>query len=273
MSQVASVHVGAARVLIELPAPSEEAMPGVTWGLVDAFPTPAYWVYQVMARRFCGSVIRSRLGANLIEEVAACILGGHGIPGRVGVAAFNHLKLCGLFSRPSSETELYAQLLEPLNIDGRSVRYRFARQKSKYLVAALRILYEEAAVPISSGRELRDWLLRLPGAGFKTASWIARNYLDADDVAILDVHVLRAGRTAGFFSPELTVERDYLALETQFLKFSRAVEVRPSELDAVIWYEMASSPATIRRLNRSQSPSAPRSDVRRSHARQVCSID
>ena len=272
MSQVASVHLGAARALIELPEPSEEAMPGVIWGSVDAFPTPAYWVYQVMARRFCGSTIRSRLGDNLTEEVAACILGGHGIPARVGVAAFNHLKLYGLLAYPSAEAELYAQLLKPLDIDGRSVCYRFAQQKSKYLAAALRLLSDEE-LSFTSGRALRNWLLKLPGVGFKTASWIARNHLDADDVAILDVHIVRAGRLAGFFSPELTVERDYLALEAEFLKFSRAIEVRPSELDAVIWYEMASSPGTVRRLNQSQAASAPRSHPRRSHARQLNSVD
>ncbi|MDZ3993341.1 hypothetical protein PspTeo4_24872 [Pseudomonas sp. Teo4] len=47
--------------------------------------------------------------------------------------------------------------------------------------------------PLHSGRALRDWLLELPGIGYKTASWVARNWLDADDVAILDIHILRAG--------------------------------------------------------------------------------
>lgn len=255
MSQVAAVHWGAARAVIELPAPELQAMPGVNWGSVDAFPSPAYWAYQVIARRICGQTIRARLGESLIEEVAACILGGHGIPARLGVAAFHCLKAGGLLAYPSSESELHAQLLEPLMMDGRSAHYRFARQKAKYLCAALRILFEEVA-PLTSGRALRDWLLKLPGVGYKTASWIARNHLDADDVAILDIHILRAGRIAGFFSPDLTVERDYLVLESQFLKFSRAIEVRPSELDAVIWYEMASSSATIRRLNQALTHSA-----------------
>ena len=69
-----------------------------------------------------------------------------------------------------------------------------------------------------------------------------------DDVAILDIHVLRAGAIAGFFGPGLKVERDYLALEEQLLRFSEAIGVRASELDAVIWYEMMSSPLTVRRL-------------------------
>ena len=35
--------------------------------------------------------------------------------------------------------------------------------------------------------------------------------------------------------PGLTIGRDYLKLEGQFLRFSRALGVRASELDAVIW--------------------------------------
>jgi N-glycosylase/DNA lyase len=272
VSQIASVYLGAAKALIELPAPEEQAMPGVSWGSVDAFPSPAYWAYQVFARRICGETIRSRLGASLTEEVAACILGGHGIPARVGVAAFHHLKACGLLAYPSSESELLAQLIVPLMVDGRSVRYRFARQKAKYLCAALHILFGNA-IPPTSGRVLRDWLLKLPGVGYKTASWIARNHLDADDVAILDVHILRAGRIAGFLSLDLTVEHDYLALESQFLRFSRAIEVRPSELDAVIWYEMASSRATIRRLNQSLTLSASGAQIRRTDTSQLKAVD
>lgn len=97
-----------------------------------------------------------------------------------------------------------------------------------------------------SGRLLRDWLMQLPGIGPKTASWIARNWMDADDVAILDIHIMRVGQAIGLFPRELTVERHYRELETLFLQFSQALDVRASELDAVLWYEMASSPTMAR---------------------------
>ena len=163
------------------------------------------------------------------------------------MAAFTQMKAAGVFGRPASEGELLALLREKLTVNGRLVGYRFARQKAGYLHAALDRLAREVP-PTATGRQLRDWLLDLPGIGFKTASWIARNWLDADDVAILDIHVLRAGFIAGFFSPELTVERDYLRLEEEFLAFSLAVGVRAAELDTVIWLEMMSSPATVRAL-------------------------
>lgn len=35
---------------------------------------------------------------------------------------------------------------------------------------------------------------------------------------------------------------------SQFISFSNAIGVRPSELDAVMWFEMMSSPASVGRL-------------------------
>ena len=40
---------------------------------------------------------------------------------------------------------------------------------------------------------LREFLLQLHGIGYKTASWIVRNFTGSDDVAIVDIHLRRAG--------------------------------------------------------------------------------
>lgn len=243
--QRASVMLELMTINVELPSAEAEVVPGVRWGAVEAFPTPAYWAYQVMARRIEARSIRYKLGQSLREEVGACLLGGHGIPASVGLLAFRHLRAKGAFgAEPPEEERLLEWLSEPMQHEGRLLRYRFASQKARYLGAALRKLAVEQH-PEESGRALRDWLTTVPGIGYKTASWIARNWLDADDVAILDIHILRAGVLAGFLDPELTVERDYLALESQFLKFSLGLGVKPSELDAVIWLDMMSSPLTV----------------------------
>ncbi|MRR56631.1 MAG: 8-oxoguanine DNA glycosylase [Deltaproteobacteria bacterium] len=239
--QMAPVH-------IDLPSPEEEVKVGVPWGSVDAFPSPAYWAYQVLARRALGEMLIYKLGRNLQEEVGACLLGGHGIPAGVGLAAYEYLRSLGAFEGPApTEESFYTWLSKPIPINGRAVRYRFAKQKAKYLAGSLRALQSQE-FPTESGRALRDWLVSLPGIGLKTASWIVRNWLDADDVAILDIHILRAGALGGFFTPGLTVEKDYLLLEQQFLEFSEALGVRPAELDAVIWYEMMASPKTVHGL-------------------------
>jgi thermostable 8-oxoguanine DNA glycosylase len=230
---------------VELPQAEAEVLPGVPWGAMETFPSPAYWAYQVYARRLTGNRINYKLGATLKEEVGACLLGGHGIPANVGIAAFHHVKERGAFGAvPPAEDTLLEWLQEPLTIDGRQVRYRFAKQKARYLSAALQKLSAERP-PLSSGKVLRDWLLDIPGIGYKTASWVARNWLDADDVAILDIHILRAGLLGKFFEDNLTVERNYLELEEQFIRFSKGLGVRASELDALMWLEMMSSPSTV----------------------------
>lgn len=230
---------------VELPQAEAEVIPGVPWGAMEAFPTPAYWAYQVYARRLTGNRVNYKLGATLKEEVGACLLGGHGIPANVGIAAFHHVRERGAFGeQPPSEETLHEWLREPLMIEGRQVRYRFAKQKARYLSAALQKLSAERP-PLATGKELRDWLLDIPGIGYKTASWVARNWLDADDVAILDIHILRAGLLGKFFESSLTVERNYLELEEQFIRFSKGLGVRASELDALMWLEMMSSPATV----------------------------
>lgn len=229
----------------EFPSAHAEVLPGVKWGLIEAFPSPAYWAYQAWANEQQTTPINYKLGSTLQEEVGACLLGGHGIPASVGLAAFSHLKGRGAFSGSvPSEQELFSWLSEPLDVSGRPVRYRFARQKARYLSAALLEL-DSGRAPLTSGRALRDWLTSIPGIGFKTASWIARNWLDADDVAILDIHVLRAGLLGGFFSAGLTVERHYLQLEQEFLALSRGLGVRASVLDALIWYQMMSAPGVV----------------------------
>lgn len=225
----------------EFPDALSEVLPGVAWGLIEAFPSPAYWAYQAWANDQEPEPLNYRLGDSLAEEVGACLLGGHGIPSQVGLMAFAHLRTLGAFEgQAPSETQILEWLSAPLNVAGRPIRYRFAKQKARYLHAAL-ISLKAGNIPASSGKSLRDWLLSLPGIGYKTASWVARNWLDADDVAILDIHILRAGVLAGFFSPGLTVERHYLKLEQEFLALSSAIGVRPSKLDALMWYQMMSA--------------------------------
>lgn len=234
--------------LIELPNPEEEVLPGVPWGRVEAIGSPAQWVYLVEARKLEGGIIKSRLGDSLKEEVAACLLGGHGIPAQVGVAAFEMLKAKGAFASKSiTQDKLLEWLSNPLMINGREVKYRFANQKSKYLYHALHIL-DTQSPPLTSGRALRDWLLQIKGVGLKTASWVARNWLNANDVAILDIHILRAGILSGFYSPGLNVEKDYLELEAKFLEFSEAINIPASELDAEIWWQFSQAATVVHRL-------------------------
>lgn len=245
MTQTAAILTRTGAIQLEAPAPNTILLRDIRWGAIDAFPTPAYWQCQVIARRLVGQPAGYKLGRTLTEEVAACLLGGHGIAAPVGIAAYERLRKLGAFSGVTpSEKQFDAWLREPLQVGQRRVRYRFAAQKARYLAATLP--FAMSAPDFKTGKQLRTWLMQLPGIGPKTASWVARNWMDADDVAILDIHIMRIGIAIGLFPGKFNVERHYFELEELFLEFSEALNVRTSELDAVIWYEMASSPTTAR---------------------------
>jgi N-glycosylase/DNA lyase len=215
---------------------------------VAGFPSVSYWLYRVFERRLTNTAMNYKLGKSLLEEIGACLLGGHGIPAERGLAAYEHMKLRGAFNGILHTNEqLYNWLSEPIEFQGKTFRYRFAKQKAKYLNSAIEKIIAETP-PTESGKELRNWLTKINGIGLKTASWIARNWLDADDVAILDIHIYRAGILGGFFKDNLTVERHYLELEEQFLALASSMDVRASELDALMWFEMQESSTVLKQL-------------------------
>ncbi len=207
------------------------------WGDAAAFGTPAYWLAQYLLIFGWARPGDSSLGANLLEETVACILGGYGVTSEVAWAAFSALKQKGLLSFQSSVTVIEAALRAPLLLGSKHRRYRFARQRAIRISAALAFFAHNHALP-KDPVSLRDSLLGLPGVGYKTASWIVRNYTGTDQVAIIDVHVHRAGLAAGFFDDKWKLPRDYLLFEKAFLKFADASGVSAAGLDMIIWDQM-----------------------------------
>jgi N-glycosylase/DNA lyase len=224
---------------LSLPSEHEELIPGVRWGRCDTFLTPAYWRTQAwFSDQEFGVLPSYALGGTLAEEIAACLLGGHGIPAEVGLAAYQRLRERKLLNGPARDAEEFeTALTEPLNINGRVVKYRFSRQRSVYLSASLRRVENEEP-PAGGDQVFRDWLATFPGFGPKTASWVTRNHRASDAVAILDVHLHRACRIAGVFFPRHSLARDYMEMESRFIQFAWALGVRPSRLDALIWRDM-----------------------------------
>lgn len=235
---VVRVLVGDQVLSRALPPPEALVLPGIRWGRPDELFTPAFWRAQVWFTSFQAQLPSHALGATLAEELTACVLVGYGVPAEVGLAAYDRVRGSGILGDVSpSEIVLRRILEQPLQVGERRVRYRFAAQKSCYLAAALRQIALDPP-PLHSGRALRDALLACPGVGLKTASLIARNYLGSDEVAIIDIHVQRAGRVIGLFPWTDTPERNYLVMESRFLDFAVALAVPASMLDAVIWREM-----------------------------------
>src|SRR5262245_32169997 len=66
------------------------------WGRYWQFGTAAYWITQYWRRFGDRPLLALAIGRSLLEETAACILGGHGVPAEVGLAAFRAVRDAGL---------------------------------------------------------------------------------------------------------------------------------------------------------------------------------
>lgn len=216
-----------------IPAPELEVVPGVYWGRAEEILSPAFWKYQASTRRRHMRPESYRIGRSLLEEVSVCLLGGYGMPAEIGLAAFERLSSLGLLNGYATQKDIEEVLMQPFVLNGRQRHFRFARQKSRYLSSALSEL-RETALP-SDQKECRDYLTTLDGIGPKTASWIVRNYFASDAVAILDVHIIRAGTIVGLFEPNDDPSRKYYQLENRFLDFCRAMDEPASLIDALMW--------------------------------------
>lgn len=223
-------------IIENFPEESDELLPGIRWGNYVQLYTPAFWKLQYLLSDFSNKESCHRLASNITEEIVMCILGGYGIPSEMGIMAFNRLKEQQLIKRNIGFNDIYIALSSPFeNNKGKQIYYRFHNQKAKYIHSFLnRSDIDE--IPEDNDIVLRNWLLSLSGIGLKTASWITRNWLKSNNVAILDVHVLRAGKLTGFFEHETL--RDYLQQEKQYLDFCSALEVQAADMDAIIWQFM-----------------------------------
>ncbi|WP_425393207.1 hypothetical protein [Ekhidna sp.] len=231
-----------------LPSPKDEVLPGMAWGSSERLYTPAYWKIQyVMHHNENGFDLDYRLGENILEEVVACLLGGFGLKSEVGVAAFNRLKKRKLIKKGVDHKSINSSLKEPFKSGEKKVHYRFPNQKAKFIFEFLNRSDLES-IPLDSDIDLRNWLLSINGIGPKTASWIARNYLDGENVAIIDIHIFRAGVLMGLFRGDLDITKDYFKLEYLFIQFCKIIQVKPSKLDALIWLQMKKSNRTALKL-------------------------
>lgn len=226
------------------PAATQEVLPGVCWGWADSAFSPAYWALQLQLVKDQYTRHCFQTGETLFEETVFCLLGGHGISYELNRAAFDQLRCSGLLRRQEvTVTELAACLAEPISMEGRSVKYRYPNRRAEFIANAHAAFAN--GQPPQEARELRSWLLQLSGIGPKTASWIVRNWLDSDDVAIVDIHIQRAGLLAGIFHHAEKVERHYFLMEQKFLRFAAALGVRASMLDGLMWAQMRAMPTVV----------------------------
>ena len=218
--------------------PSDETLLGrISWGHFSQPFTPAFWRASLWLKGNEPVRFTIRAQASVRRETVFCLLGGYGIKAEVAQAYFRKLTAAGVFSgRQTSEAMLRQLLKTPATFRRKTYGYRFPNQKARYLAQAL-VAFASGKIP-RDDLGLRDWLLQLPGIGQKTAAWIVRNCLGSDNVAIIDIHLQRAGRLMGLFDARALTDKTYSYFEERFLAFARAMKVQPSSLDMLIWETM-----------------------------------
>ena len=232
-----------------LPSPEEEVLPGVPWGAPEQILSPAYWaaLSKVTSHSTFGFVSTD---GDLASELGFCLLGGFGITAELATAAHDRLSEAGIFLdtwQPNRE-EVRHLLTIPLNVGRRTIRYRFPEQRATRITASMERL-RDCPPRIDCPFAMRNDLMTYPGVGPKTASWIVRNLTGSNSVAILDIHVIRAGQVMGLFPLNIRLPNDYEKLEDLFLRFASRIGVGAASLDALIWSQMRRFPVDITRYS------------------------
>jgi thermostable 8-oxoguanine DNA glycosylase len=228
----------------KMPGINQEVMPGIRWGCFGKLYTPAYWKIQYLLHNQNEHyLIKYKIGDNLLEEVIACLLGGFGLKSEIGLAAFDRLRKRKQIIEGIDYNSINNSLKEPFIKGGNKIYYRFYNQKAKFITEFLNRT-DLNRIPLHNDLAFREWLMSISGIGPKTASWITRNFLNSENVAIIDIHIFRAGLIAGIFSNKLKVQKDYFKIEEIFIQFCQAMNVQPSKMDALIWLQMKESNRT-----------------------------
>lgn len=233
-------------VTLELPSARDYVVSGVQWGAFTTPLTPAYWKALAWLSESATHISRpaySRSG--ILEETIFCLLGGYGIKAEVAHAYFEEIVHAGVLRESTVRKDTITNILaKPTVHNGKAYRYRFPNQKGGYISRTINVLRDSE--PPKDDVKLRDWLLNLPGIGLKTAGWIVRNCLNSNDVAIIDVHLRRAGQIMRLFDSRPLASSSYSYFENRFLSFAKAIEVKASSLDMLIWENIRAAPLSLR---------------------------
>lgn len=121
---------------------------------------------------------------------------------------------------------------------------RFPNNKAAYLVAARKRLTNGKGLDIKTRLDAKDpfksrlWLVKnIKGLGYKEASHFLRNIGLGEDLAILDVHILRNLKRYKVIGklPKTLTKTGYLDMEKRLRKFSERTKIPMGELDLLLW--------------------------------------
>ncbi len=186
-----------------------------------------------------------RSNAELLEAFTGCVLSSR-VRHPVAVASVERLKTAGLFASPAhflagGERVVCSVLAQ------QPLAHPRPRQMAHWLTGGLRSLLcgsvsirarlRAAADP----RETRSWLTReCLGLGPKQASLFLRKAGVAEDLAVLDGHVIRFMQVLGLVSGQKMPSRlpEYERIEDCFARYACSLGTSVARLDAAIWIVM-----------------------------------
>ena len=121
---------------------------------------------------------------------------------------------------------------------------RFYRNKTGYIIAARDRLNRSGAIRLREKIDgvdpaaAREWLVRnIKGIGYKEASHFLRNIGRGEDLAILDIHILRNLARLGVISqvPRSLTRKRYLEIEEKLCAFAGQCRIPVGHLDLLFW--------------------------------------
>lgn len=134
-----------------------------------------------------------------------------------------------------------AQLAKVLNI------VRFRNHKAAYIVRARetcsvggKIALKKILDGFSDVPDKRKWLAEnIKGMGYKEASHFLRNTGYGKDLAILDRHVLRNLKAAGYLESDdiALTPKKYIETEKALSRFAKKLKIPMDHIDFVLWYK------------------------------------
>ena len=123
-------------------------------------------------------------------------------------------------------------------------RVRFPNNKASYLIAARKAFKNSRGFNVKSKIDegnipkTREWFVKnIKGLGYKEASHFLRNIGLGDNIAILDIHILRNLKKYRVIKeiPSSISRKIYLNIENKMRKFSLKIVISLPELDLLLW--------------------------------------
>jgi N-glycosylase/DNA lyase len=206
-------------------------------------------MYTVVERRLARKNVSSWTEEALRKELAGCILGS-GVRYESAKRAVDNLDAEGIFGDYwlSADATDFRVTVEQI-LSGKAQRgpasrsYRFVHSRAAQLTGArAETICKSLSDYFSSTPSVRDlrklFVDTFMGLGPIQASMLLRNVGAADDIAILDTHILEYLRMKGLraeSSAPLQTLAAYERVERVLLKQANKLNYRPSSFDSAVW--------------------------------------